>query len=128
MATACELAPWQMDFRNKKAAILAMQNKLESAAKDYQFILSEQPRHVQALVSLGYLCMLQSQFSEALRLYNQAYQLEPDNETLLLNLAAYYLYQKNTLKAKDYLKQLLKRNPAHRQANMVLKQLADRNG
>ncbi len=128
MATACELAPWQMDFRNKKAAILAMQNKLESAAKDYQFILSEQPRHVQALVSLGYLCMLQSQFSEALRLYNQAYQLEPDNETLLLNLAAYYLYQKNTLKAKDYLKQLLKRNPAHRQANMILKQLADRNG
>ncbi len=128
LVTACDLAPLQMDFRNKKAAVLAMQNKLENAVKEYQFILSEQPRHVQALVSLGYLCMLQSQFSEALRLYGQAYQLEPDNQTLLLNLAAYYLYKKNASKAKDYLNQLLKRNPAHKQANLILKQLADRNG
>lgn len=125
---ACTLAPFQIEFRNKKAVLLAMQNKTDEAMKEYEFILTEQPRHVQARVSLGYLHMLKSQFSEGLRLYKQAYQLEPDNETLLLNLAAYYLYKRETNTAVDYLKKLLKRNPSHKQANQILKQVTDQNG
>lgn len=125
---ACDLAPFQLEFRNKKAVLLATQNQLMEAVKEYRFVLSEQPGNVQALVSLGYLCMLQSDFAEALHLYQQAYKLDPDNETLLLNLAAYHLYKKDKKTARDFLTKLLKRHPGHKQANQIMMQLANGNG
>lgn len=123
MQKASDLAPYNLEFRSKLGALFARENKIKEAMAQYDFVLLENPNQVQAYTNLGYLQLSQGRQAEALRLYKKAYALEPDNSALLLNLAGYYLYVNDTESAKKYLKQILKKEPAHQQAKQILNQL-----
>lgn len=120
---AVGLAPFDLDFRNKYASALASENKLTEAVKQFEYILQQDPKVVSAYTNLGYLKLIEGKGIEAKNLYSKAEKLDPDNEALLLNLAGYYLYLKQTKEAMGYLKRVLKINPANQKAKAALKQL-----
>lgn len=120
---AADLSPYNLDFRNKLGSCLAAMNDLEKASEQFSFILTENPKFVQAYTNLGYIKMLQGRPAEALKLYSGALRLDPDNEPLLLNLAGYYLYMQDKKTAQKYLNQVIKKNPANQKAKMILRRI-----
>lgn len=120
---AIELSPYNLDFRNKYASGLAASNRLNEASKEFEYILSLDPKTVSAYTNLGYIKFMQGFSMEAKNLYTQAEKLDPDNETLLLNLASYYLYKKQNNLALNYLKKVLIINPTNQNARNAYKQL-----
>lgn len=121
---AADLAPYNLDFRNKLGTTLASANDLEGAAGQFEFILKENPRFVSSYANLGYIKLVQGFPAEALRLYILGKQLDPDNEMLLLNLAAYHMAMKDRQAARKYLEAVLHKNPANRRAQAALQQLS----
>lgn len=118
-----KLAPYNLDYRNKLATVLAANNKMDEAITEYQFILRENPQFVAAYSNLGYIRLIQGAEAEALRLYQIGEGLDPDNESLLLNLAAYFLFKKENKKAQVYLQRILKINPHNKKAKNALAKL-----
>lgn len=117
------LAPYNLDFRNKYGTILAGANNINEALAQFTFIVKENPNYVAAYSNLGYIKLTQGFPSEALRFYMLGIKLDPDNESLLLNLAAYYLNAHNQKIAQQYLEKVIKKNPENQKAKMVLKQI-----
>ncbi|MBX3165456.1 MAG: hypothetical protein KF900_13355 [Bacteroidetes bacterium] len=118
-----DLAPYNLEFRNKYGAALAANNQLASAEKQFEFVLKEHPKNSSAYTSLGYLKLLQNKPNEAFALYQQGLALNPDYEPLLLNLAGYYAAIKDYKNTKLILEKILKKNPNNKQAKMALKQI-----
>ncbi len=121
---AVNLAPFNLDFNNKYGACLAQNNQLNDAETIFEYVLTQYPKNVSALTSLGYLKLVKGQQAEAFRLYKQALKLDPDYEQLLLNLAGYYLYLKDIKQCKMYLQRLLKINPNNNKAKAALAQIS----
>ncbi len=120
---AANLAPYNLDFRNKLATTYASSNNLKDATAQFEFILRENPKFVSAYSNLGYIKMLEGFPAEAKRLYLIGQSLDPDNEALLLNLAAYYMFVKDKESAKKELEKILHKNPSHQKARFALKEL-----
>jgi tetratricopeptide (TPR) repeat protein len=120
---AAKLAPYNLDFRNKYGTTLAGLNDINGAINEYEFIIKENPKYVSAYANLGYLKLRQGMPAEAIRLYNIALKLDPDNEALLLNLAGYFAFNKDKKKAVYYLERLLKKNPSNQKAKSALQQI-----
>lgn len=118
-----DLAPYVLDFKNKYATALAANNLLPAAEKQFLEILKENPKHVSALTSLGFVKLKQGNVKEAEQLYFKALALDPDYEPLLLNIAGLYAYKKDYKQADLYLNRLLKRNPNNQQAKQALQQI-----
>jgi tetratricopeptide (TPR) repeat protein len=120
---AIDLAPFNLEFRNKVAsAYMALKNNKE-AEKQWEFILTENPKFVLAYTNLAYLKLQEGQNQEAFRLLSNGQKLDPDNESLLLNLATYYLIQKNKKEAISILQNILKINPKNTKAKNGLLQI-----
>ena len=120
---AIELAPYHLDFRNKYGTTLASTNQLSEAEKQFNFILKENRKYVSAYSNLGYIKLLQGKESDALLLYKKGESIDPDNELLLLNLSAYYLYKHENKIAKKYLQHLHKLYPKNEKVNVALNKL-----
>ena len=120
---ATELAPYSLEFRNKLGTALMNAGNTNEAAKQFEFIISEQEDYVSAYINLGFIRLRSGKIEESLQLYLKALSLAPDNEQALLNTAGWYFYNQDIEKGKSYLRQLLKRNPKHRQANALMQQL-----
>ncbi|WP_317896607.1 multiheme c-type cytochrome [Aurantibacillus circumpalustris] len=120
---AAKLAPYNLDFRNKLGSSLAAESMLKESIEQFEFILNENPKFVSAYSNLGYIKLLQGFPAEALRLYKVGEKLDPDNEALLLNLAAYYLNTKERLLAKKYLEEVIRVNPKNKKALAAIQQL-----
>jgi cytochrome c-type biogenesis protein CcmH/NrfG len=123
IARACELAPYNLEFRNKLGTTMAALDKPLEAEKHFSFILEQNPKFVSAYSNLGYIKMLQGFPAEAYRLYLNGLKLDPDNESLLLNLAGYYLYTSDPAKARICIQKVLKKNPGNQKAKMILGQI-----
>ena len=65
----------------------------------------------------------QGNVKEAELLYFKALALDPDYESLLLNIAGLYAYKKDFKQAKTYLNRILKQHPNNTQAKQALKQI-----
>lgn len=120
---AIELAPYHLDFRNKYGTTLASTNQLSEAETQFNFILKENRKYVSAYSNLGYIKLLQGKESDALLLYKKGESIDPDNELLLLNLSAYYLYKHENKIAKKYLQHLHKLYPKNEKVNVALNKL-----
>lgn len=120
---AVDLAPYNLDFRNKLGSASAASNDLNAATREFEFILKENPKQVSAYSNLGYIKLMQGMQAEALRLYTLGEKLDPDNEALLLNLASYYFYIKDRVGAKKYLDRIVAKYPDNKKALMAMKQL-----
>ncbi len=120
---AIELAPFQLDFRNKYANALATANQVKAAIKEFKFILRENPAYVSAYTNLAYLYMVNGDTRTAESLLKTGLKLDPDNESLLLNLAALHLRVNDKAGAQLYLQRVVKLNKDNLSAQAALRQL-----
>jgi tetratricopeptide (TPR) repeat protein len=120
---AVNLAPFNLEFRNKLGSTLAALNNFKDAKEQFNFVIKENPKHVSALTNLGYVKLSEGMQAEAIKLYQIALKIDPDYEPLLLNLAGYYAFVKNKKEAKRYLEIILKKNPKNQKAKMALEQV-----
>jgi len=119
-----ELAPYQLDFRNKLAGALLDENRIEEARSNYEFIIRENPKYASAYVSLGYLIFANdNNVDKAERMYDIALSLDPDNIQAFFNKAGIRLFLGNRKEAISYLKEVLKRDKKNERASIILKQL-----
>lgn len=118
-----QLAPYNLDFRNKMGSAFAAINDTKAAISEFEFVLAENPKHVSAYTNLGFIKLQQGFPAEALRLYSIALKLDPDYEPLLLNLAGYFAFQKDKKQAIFFLKKILSKNPGNQKAKMALQQV-----
>jgi len=120
---AVNLAPFNLEFRNKLGSTLAALNNFKAAQEQFNFVIKENPKHVSALTNLGFVKLSEGKQLEALELYKIALKIDPDYEPLLLNLAGYYAFSKNKKEAKRYLEIILKKNPKNQKAKNALAQV-----
>ncbi len=113
------LAPYILDFRNKLAVTQMINQKIGFAYQNWRFILKENPFFVPAYSNLGYAKMIINEPDSAWYYYQKGLRYDLFNEPLLMNVVAYFMQQKNTLKAKEYLLIILKQNPNHAQAKQL---------
>lgn len=123
MHKAVELAPYNPDFRNKLGVQLMGAGKIDAAEEAFVFIMRENPKYASAYANLGYVRLLKGQFAEARRLLVEGRKLDPDNETLLLNLATASLRLGDRGQATEALRRVLSLNPRHQKARQALGQL-----
>jgi len=120
---AVELAPFQLDFRNKLGNALANNNQVQEAKGQFEFIIKENPSYASAYSNLAYLLMLEGKSSQAYELLKTGLKLDPDNESLLLNLASFRLQVNDKAGAKLYLQKVLKINKNNVSAQVALRQI-----
>ncbi len=121
---AVELAPFQLDFRNKLAGVQLDAGLYEDARKNYEFILNENPKYSSAYVSLGFLILTKDKdVSNAERMYDQALALDPDNLQAFFNKAGLMIFLGKNKEAGRYLNEVLKRDKNNVRAKLLLKKL-----
>ena len=121
---AVDLAPFQLDFRNKLAGVQDDSGLIDDARKNYEFILKENPKYVSAYINLGYLILTsEKNVEKAEHMYNMALALDPDNIQAFLNKAGINIYLGKKKEAAKYLKEVLKRDKKNEKAKLLLKQI-----
>jgi hypothetical protein len=120
---AIKLAPYNLDFRNKMGSAYAKANNLNAAISQYEFIIKENPKKVNAYTNLAYIRLVQGATNEAENLLKRGYALDPDDEQLLLNYAQFYLIKNDKVNASKLLKQLLEKHPTNAIAKQALQQI-----
>lgn len=117
---AVQLASSNLEFRSKFALTLAANGNMEEAEKEYTKVMQLNPKYAPVYANLGYLKMNKGRSQEALEYYLKGLILDPDNETLLLNLSAYYLFVNDKRSAMEQLKKITKINPGNRKAKEAI--------
>ena len=118
---ATDLEPFNLEFRNKLGALQLELSKNEEARKNFQFIIRENPKFSSAWINLGFLFLsVDHDIKKADECYDQALQLDPDNEQALLNKAGTLIYLHEKIESKKMLKRLLKINPNNEKAKSVM--------
>ncbi|CAN5459420.1 hypothetical protein BH11BAC1_BH11BAC1_08620 [soil metagenome] len=121
---AVDLAPFNMDFRNKLAQSQFELGRHKDARKNLEFIIKENPRYASAYISLGYLILsVDHDMQRADHYYEMALALDPDNEQAIYNRAGSLMYLNRNRESKVMLQRLLRKNPKHEGARMLLKSL-----
>ena len=119
-----DLAPYQLDFRNKLAGAQQDAGLFAEARKNYEFILSENPEYASAYVSLGFLILTSERdVLKAGRMYDKALALDPDNLQAFFNKAGIMLYLGKKKEAAVFLNEVLKRDKSNLKAKQLLKKL-----
>jgi tetratricopeptide (TPR) repeat protein len=118
-----EQSPYILEFRNKLAGMQTNMEDYAAAKKNYEFIVKENPKFVQALSNLGYIYLRENRLKEAEDLYNRATSLDPDYEPAIFNKIGLYLYTGRRKEAEALLRSLLKKNPSNQQARQILSEL-----
>jgi tetratricopeptide (TPR) repeat protein len=120
-----ELAPFVTDFRNKLAGAQFDAGMIAEAKNNYEFILRENPKYSSAYISLGFLFLsAEKDVQSAIKMYDRALSLDPDNVQAFLNKAGAMLFLGREKEAKMYLKEVLKRDKSNEQAKRILSQLS----
>ncbi len=117
---AVVLAKYNLDFNDNYAIVAIKMGYTTEAKSVFEFILAQNPTHVNALNNLGYLNLTLGQVTVAEKLYNAALAIDPDYEPLLLNKVGFYLYVNQPQKAKKLLQDIIRKNPKNIQAKQVL--------
>ncbi len=121
---ATEVRKHSLDFENKYGICLLALNKLPEALTVFQFVISENPKHISANTNLGYIYMQQGNSAMSYDYLIKANRLDPDYEQNLINLAVWYHGNSENDKAKRSLEHLLKKHPANERAKAMLIDLA----
>ncbi len=124
MQKAVELAPYELDFRNKLAGWQMDAGLNEKAEKNYRFVISENPQYVSSLINYGFLTLsVKQDVKGAQQMYQRALDLDPDNLQALLNMAGVLLFQSRTLEATIYLRRVIAIDPENTIALNLLRKI-----
>lgn len=96
------------------------QKRWRLAATEFTAVLKNDPKHVETLVHLAWLCRESSQPEEARTLLETTLELNPQHPLTLYHLADFYAQQNDQRKALDFAKQTLNLAPWHRPAIMLM--------
>lgn len=94
----------------QEAEELKSHKKYDAAASRYEELVSRNPTNVDYLYQLGEMNVHLNQKQEAIKLFKQALQIQPDNQDVLAALAFAYLSD-NPKDSKDLFQRVLKQNP-----------------
>lgn len=111
------------DFKNKLAAAMLYNNKIEESRVLFEQVIKENPKYAPAFSNLSYLYLLKGNVVYAETLINQALALDPDYVEALMNKAAILITQNNKAGAKKIIRQVLQLEPQNSKAKVVLQQL-----
>ncbi|HKE26020.1 MAG TPA: tetratricopeptide repeat protein [Bryobacteraceae bacterium] len=92
----------------------------QTAERDFQTVLRQEPRNVGALGNLGVIYSRTGRADQAITMYQRALQSSPDDEALLLNLGLVYLRQENHARAMPLFARVVAIDPQHKQARQLL--------
>ena len=107
----CKHAPAAAGDLYEQAQAAASAGDISGAIKLLQQLIGLQPQHAMAFNDLGVLFYDQGDKENALRHYEQAARLSPENETILKNMADfYYIEQGRTQEALQIYVRLLETN------------------
>jgi len=120
---AAALAPYHLEIQNKYAMALLRTERLLESKKVFEFVISENPNFEKVYANYGYLLSTLGHYDLAVEQYRKAISLNPDLVQAWLNYAAYYMYMGNTHEAIKCLEEVLRIDPRHNQAKLVLEQL-----
>jgi Tfp pilus assembly protein PilF len=120
---ATEILKYSLDFQNKYGTCLLALDKLTEAKQVFDFVLKEDPKYVSANTNIGFLFMQQGNTTMAYYHLLKAYNLDPDHQQTIFNLAILYHNDGKNEKAKVMLTRLLKRDPQNERARMMLSEL-----
>jgi Flp pilus assembly protein TadD len=127
-----ELNPESVEFRYRRAGILASQGRDEEAHRDYLAVLSQDQTHAEALNDFGNLLFNTGYRSAARTLYLQAVKTHPDLPAGHVNLANLLLSEAGYEEARNHYQTALALAPnlaeAHRGMAYALAELGDEAG
>ncbi len=89
----------------------------------FNFVLSENPNYVSANTNVGYIYMQQRNNTMAHDYMMRAYELDPDYEQNLVNMAVWYHGNNQPGKARECLLHLIKKHPSNERAKAMLQDL-----
>lgn len=122
---AVQLAPFALDFRMKLAALLDDLNSFTEARKQYEFILKEDPSIASAHVNYGFLILrMEKDPEKAMRHYNKALTLDPDNVQAMINTAGIYIFKNDLISAQKVLRKALRTDPRNEQVKTLLARIS----
>jgi hypothetical protein len=110
---AVELAPYVLDFCYKLGNAYFNCKQIADAKRIFNEIIKQDYEFALAYNGLGYIAMVEGDFTTAQKMLEKAYALEPRNEIILLNFIN-LCYLKNEIKKMEGLiNQLSNVNPRH---------------
>ena len=87
-----QLAPYNLEFRNKYGISLFSQGNILFAKDEFEFIISEDNNFVSAYANLGYVYFLLGEHKKSSMYYNYALLLDPNHEKTLINNSLYNFF------------------------------------
>jgi tetratricopeptide (TPR) repeat protein len=117
---AVEKQAFNLDYRNKLGVTYIALEELEKAKKEFEFIISENPKMPIAYNNLGFIKLQQGKINEADELFRKALDFDPDYMNAHFNLVKVYLARNNVKAAEFYLKILEKDYPENREVKKFL--------
>ena len=120
---ASTLAPYYYEFTNKLASSYLQTNKIQEAKAKYTFLVKENPSFATAQNNLGYIYILERDFTTAVKYINQSINLDPNYELAYLNRGNCFLQTEGKKKAINYLENVLKNNKSFKTVEQTLGQL-----
>lgn len=99
LCSACTALPtgktWHDPLTIEEHLVLAgtylQQREPRAAAREYEAVVMQDPRHVPALVALGNIAIEQHEWTEAEAYYRRALEIDPNHAGAANNLATVYL-------------------------------------
>jgi len=125
---ATELWGYALDFRNKYGICLLALNRLQEAEAVFNFVVGQNPNHISANTNLGFIYLQQGNKEKSYACMMRAYQLDPDYEQNLLNMAVWYHNYQQPGEAAKVLLHLLKRHPDNERAKAMMQDLGTHPG
>ena len=117
---ATNLAPFMLDFQSKLGVELMTLNRVDEAAKVFDFIISEDSKNGAALTNRGRIYFIRGDNGHARQNYDKALKLDPDNLQALKNQVDLLNSLQQYEEAKGMLDQILKRFPGDKDAKALL--------
>jgi tetratricopeptide (TPR) repeat protein len=120
---SCDLAPYNLEFRNKLASNFLQLNMPEKAKPELEFVMQEYSGIPEVCSNLGYIYLTEGKADKALELYQLAIKLDPDYVQARINLAGYYFFLGDISGGKEELLKVLEIDPQNAQVLNALEQL-----
>jgi len=120
---AIEVAPLDPEANYSVGMLYARQNQLQRASEYLEKAVALRPDYADALNNLGVVRVRQEQYSEAQQKFEACIKVAPEFDQAYLNLARLYVLLKEPEKAKEILRELLRRQPENKLAQQTLEML-----
>ena len=120
---AITILKYSLDFENKYGICQLSVSDMPGALETFKFILGQNPDYISANTNIAYIYLSQGDKDQSYKYMMHAYQLDPDYEQNLINLAVWSHTYNKLADARKYLEHLKKKHPENERAKQMLEDL-----